>query len=368
MEIARTADSPVSPRPGSGRTNLFGLDRDGIADALAPLEPRPFVARQLYRWMYGRLTCDFAAMTDLPVALRADLAERYQIAWPVVREERRSAADGSKKYVLGLEDGREVEAVFILYGSRVTLCLSSQAGCALKCRFCLTGTMGLERHLTAGEIVGQAAVLARDNDLKPNGYRIVFMGMGEPLHNYDAVLSAFRVLSDPDGFALAPRRVTLSTVGLVPAIDRLAGESPRPRLAVSLAAGHDALRDELMPINRTYDLERLMEACRRFPLAPRERITFEYILLEDRNDSVEEARRVARLLRGVRAKVNVIPYNEAGVPGLRTPSQERVARFRDALLDRGVPATVRWSKGRDIGAACGQLVRRPAGEAPESAG
>ena len=345
---------------GDPRTNLFGLDREAIADALGPLAPRPFVAGQVYRWMYGRRMHDFAGMTDLPSALRSAHEERFRIAWPRVREVRVSGEDGSKKYVLGLDDGREVEAVYILYGTRVTLCLSSQAGCALKCRFCLTGTMGLQRHLTPGEILGQVAVLARDNDLAPNGYRIVFMGMGEPLHNYDAVLAAFRVLADADGFGLAPRRVTLSTVGLVPAIDRLARESPRPRLAISLAAGHDALRDDLMPINRTYRLERLMEACRRFPLAARERITFEYILIEGVNDAPEEARRVARLLRGVRAKVNVIPYNEAGFEGFRTPSPAAVTGFRDALLDRGIPASVRWSKGRDIGAACGQLVRRPA--------
>jgi 23S rRNA (adenine2503-C2)-methyltransferase len=310
--------------------------------------------------MYGpRRATDFAAMTDLAAPLRRALADRFRIAWPAVREIRRSAADGSKKYVLALADGREVESVFMVHGARVTLCLSSQAGCALKCRFCLTGAMGLQRHLEAGEILGQAAVLARDNDLAPNRYRIVFMGMGEPLHNYDAVLAAFRVLADPDGFALAPRRVTLSTVGLVPAIDRLAGETPRPRLAISLAAGHDALRDDLMPINRTYNLQRLLEACRRFPLGPRERITFEYTLLEEVNDAPEEARRLARLLRGVRAKVNVIPYNETGLGGFRTPAPERVAAFRDALLERGIPASVRWSKGRDIGAACGQLARRP---------
>jgi 23S rRNA (adenine2503-C2)-methyltransferase len=358
--------APAAGAPATtagGPINLFGMDRAGLAEVLGPLAPRPYRIGQIYRWLYARLATGFEAMTDLPGSVRSALAGRFRIAWPEVRETRRSAADGSRKYVFGLDDGREVEAVFILHGRRVTLCLSSQAGCALKCRFCLTGTMGLQRHLTPGEILGQAAVLARDGGLRPNGYRIVFMGMGEPLHNYDAVMTAFRVLADPDGFGLAPRRVTLSTVGLVPAIERLARESPRPRLAVSLAAAHDALRDDLMPINRTHDLESLLDACRRFPLGPRERITFEHVLLEGINDSEAEARRLARLLRGVRAKVNVIPYNEAGVPGFRTPAPERAARFRDALLDLGVPASIRWSRGRDIGAACGQLARRPAAAA-----
>jgi 23S rRNA (adenine2503-C2)-methyltransferase len=357
------AAGPRAPAAG-GPLNLFGLDRAGLAEVLAPVAPRTYQAAQVHRWMYARLATGFETMTDLPGPLRSALAERFRIAWPGVRETRRSDADGSTKYVLGLDDGLEVEAVFIPHGRRVTLCLSSQAGCALKCRFCLTGTMGLQRHLSPGEILGQAAVLARAGGLRPNGYRIVFMGMGEPLHNYDAVMTAFRVLTDPDGFGLAPRRVTLSTVGLVPAIDRLARESPRPRLAVSLAAGHDALRDDLMPINRTHDLESLMSACRRFPLAPRERITFEYVLLEGVNDSETEARRLARALHGIRSKVNVIPYNEAGVPGFRTPSPERAGRFRDALLDLGVPASIRWSRGRDIGAACGQLVRQPTPAAP----
>jgi 23S rRNA (adenine2503-C2)-methyltransferase len=332
------------------------MDRQELSAALSPFTRRAFHAAQVYHWMYGRLETDPARMTDLPGSMRDALEDRFRIAWPVAGEVRRSA-DGSKKYVLGLEGGGEVESVYMVHGSRITLCLSSQIGCALACRFCLTGTMGLVRQMSPGEILGQVAVMARDNDLDRDTCRIVFMGMGEPLHNYDAVLAAFRVLVDAKGFGLAPRRVTLSTAGLVPGIERLAAESPRPRLAISLGATEDGLRDDLMPINRKYDLERLLDACRRFPLAPRERLTFEYVLLEGRNDHPRDAARMARLLRGLRAKVNVIPYNEAGVPEFRTPGQERASRFRDALLARGVPASIRWSKGRDIGAACGQLVR-----------
>ncbi|HEU4401707.1 MAG TPA: 23S rRNA (adenine(2503)-C(2))-methyltransferase RlmN [Candidatus Polarisedimenticolia bacterium] len=349
--------------PVPSQTNLYGMDRAELASALSALTTRPFHAAQIYRWIYGRRQTNLQAMTDLPAALRRALAERFHVSWPTPREVRDSS-DGSRKYVLELEGGGEIEAVYMIQGRRVTLCLSSQIGCPLACRFCLTGTMGLVRNLTPGEIVGQAAVLAQDNQVDPDTCRIVFMGMGEPLNNYDAVLRAFRILVDRQGLRLAPRRVTLSTAGLVPGIERLAGEKPRPRLAVSLAATDDARRDDLMPINRKYDLEQLMAACRAFPLAPRERVTFEYVLLEGMNDTDGDAARMARLLRGVRAKVNLIPYNEAGITGFRTPGPERAARFRDSLLARGVPSSIRWSKGRDIGAACGQLVRAPTSVAP----
>ena len=264
------------------------------------------------------------------------------------------------------EDGREIEAVHIVYGERITFCLSSQVGCALKCGFCLTATMGLLRDLTPGEILGQVSALARAGSVDLKTLRIVFMGMGEPLHNYDAVLEAFRILVDPLGFGLQPRRVTLSTVGLVPGIERLARENPRPRLAVSLSASTDALRDRLVPVNRKHDLASVVKACRAFPLGARERITFEYILLHGINDGRRDADGVARLLHGVRAKVNVILYNDTGLEGFRTPPAAVAARFRDALLARGIPASIRWSKGRDIGAACGQLARgsKPPGPAP----
>jgi 23S rRNA (adenine2503-C2)-methyltransferase len=356
MDSAGAATGPAL------RPNLFGMERDDLTTALAPFMTRRFQAAQIYHWLYRRLETDPAAMTDLPSSMRQALADRFRVAWPSIRE-RRDSADGSRKYVLALEDGGEIETVYIVYGARITLCLSSQIGCPLACRFCLTGTMGLVRNLTAGEIVGQVAVVARDRGLAPQSLRIVFMGMGEPLNNYDAVLGAFRILVDPEGFRMTPRRITLSTAGLVPGIERLASEPRRPRLAISLAAARDALRDDLVPINRKYGLDRLMHACRCFPLGPRERITFEYVLLDGVNDAPGDAEWIARRLRGLRAKVNVIPYNEAGVEGFRTPSAERTSEFLGALLAHGIPATIRWSKGRDIGAACGQLVRgvgRPA--------
>jgi 23S rRNA (adenine2503-C2)-methyltransferase len=346
---------PVTPA-ADPRPNLFGLGRDRLAEALRDLTPRTFHASQLSRWMHQRLATDFESMTDLPASLRKTLAERFRIAWPQARLAGTSS-DGSRKVVLTLEDGLEVEAVHMVHDDRVTFCLSSQVGCALDCGFCLTGTMGLRRQMTAPEIAGQAAALLHAAPVERQRLRIVFMGMGEPLHNYDAVLEAFRWLVDPQGFGLAPRRVTLSTAGLVPGIERLGRETPRPRLAVSLAGPNDAIRGRLMPINRKWNLDALMAACRAFPLGPRERITFEYVLLEGINDARPQATEVARRLRGLQAKVNLIPYNEAGLEGFRTPAAEAADAFRDELVKHGVPASIRWSKGRDIGAACGQLVR-----------
>ena len=343
-------------KAASGRTNLFGLDREELVRLLAPLTDRGYHAGQIYHWMYGRLGTGFETMSDLPAALRAALGERHVIAWPEPTEAGRSR-DGSRKYVLKLHDGLEIEAVHIVYGTRITFCISSQVGCALDCRFCLTGTMGLVRNLTPGEIVGQVAALGRAGDVDLKTVRIVFMGMGEPLHNYDAVLRAFRILVDPKGFGVQARRVTVSTVGLVPGIERLAAENPRPRLAVSLSAADDVVRTRLVPINKKYDLDALMRACRAFPLRPRERITFEYVLLKGVNDTVRDAEKVARRLHGLRAKVNVIPYNDTGLEGFQAPADAIAARFRDTLLGMGVPASIRFSKGRDIGAACGQLAR-----------
>lgn len=355
---------PGAP-PLDTRLNLYGLDREGLREALAPLTGRRFHADQVFHWIYGRRETDPRRMSDLPAALRAAIDEHFRIAWPRTRVVGRSA-DGSRKHLLTLEDGLEIEAVHMVHADRVTFCLSSQVGCALDCGFCLTGTMGLRRQLGAGEIAGQVAALLAEEDVPIDRLRIVFMGMGEPLHNYDAVLAAFRILADPQGFALPPRRVTLSTAGLVPGIVRLGREEPRPRLAVSLAAPTDAVRTRLMPINRKWTLAKLLEACRAFPLGPRERITFEYVLIAGVNDSAGDAGAVARLLAGVRAKVNVIPYNEAGLHGFATPAAAVAARFRDVLLERGVPASIRWSKGRDIGAACGQLARTAAPAATAS--
>jgi len=267
-----------------------------------------------------------------------------------------TADDGTVKYGLTLPGGGTVETVFMVQRDRVTICASSQVGCALMCGFCLTARMGLIRHLTAGEIVGQIARIQEDQDLRDRPFNIVFMGMGEPLHNYDGVIAAVRLLVDRAGFALAKRRITISTSGLAPEIERLAEEPVRPRLAVSLNATTDAVRDQIMPVNRKYPLARLLSACRRFARTTGEKFTFEYVLLAGVNDTDADVVRLARLLRANPAKLNLIPFNE--VPGwlpFRAPGRERVVAIRDRLLALGLPVSIRYSRGATARAACGQL-------------
>jgi 23S rRNA (adenine2503-C2)-methyltransferase len=310
--------------------------------------------RQLATWIYRKGTRDFPDMSNLPKSLRERLAAETQVAVPTLTEARASR-DGSQKLVLGLADGRTVHAVLMPDDDRLTLCVSTQVGCGFGCAFCYTGTMGLVRNLTAGEIVGQ--VFAARAILRPEARitHVVFMGMGEPLANYAATVQALRILVDPNGFGFSPRRITVSTVGLVQGIERLAREGLRVNLAISLHAATDALRSRLMPIKRGWGLDELLAACRRFPLPVRQRITFEYTLLDSVNDSREDARGLARRLQGLRAKVNLIPFNAWDGSGFRRPPAERIDAFQRVLLDAGITATVRWSKGEDVGAACGQL-------------
>jgi len=336
------------------KVNLYGKSRQELETLLQPWTDRPFHARQVYGWMHAKGERNFARMTNLPVALRTSLAGEYRIALPEV-EVRRKSRDGTVKYLLRLEDGKAVEAVYIPEARRITLCISSQIGCPLACVFCLTGRMGLVRNLSPGEIAGQVALLAADHGLAANTYNLVFMGMGEPLHNYENVMTAFRLLTDPRGFGIAPRHITLSTAGVVPGIRKLAAEEPRPRLAVSLSATTDDLRDELMPINRAFPLPILFAALREISLAPRERVTFEYVLLRGINDSPSDAVRLASLAGPMPVKVNLIPYNEACVEGYAAPLPAAARAFRDLLLARGIRASIRKRRGADISAACGQL-------------
>jgi 23S rRNA (adenine2503-C2)-methyltransferase len=334
-----------------------------------------FHARQIYRWVYKRGVSDFSQMSDLSKGLRAALNCDLILSTPRIVGRERSA-DGTEKFVLeiGAPSAREggsagsdaaasdgpathrIESVFIPDTPAMTFCISTQVGCAMACAFCLTGKMGLVRHLTAGEIVGQVRVLAQALSLLDTRFNIVLMGMGEPLHNYDETMKALGILADSSGFAISPRRVTLSTVGLVPALDRLAAEPFMPNLAISLHATTEEQRSRLVPLNRKYRIEDVIEACRRFPVKRRDRITFEYVLLEGVNDAPEDARRLVRLLTGIRAKVNLIPLNEAaGIPFAR-PSDARVDAFAQVLADHHVTVSVRKSRGRDIRAACGQLI------------
>ncbi len=339
----------------NAQPDLAELDVPELEAALEARGGERFHARQLYRWIYKRGVVDFERMTDLSKELRARLAAEFQLSTPAVVSDSRSI-DGTRKFVLELADRRRIETVFIPDTPAMTFCISTQVGCAMGCGFCLTGKMGLVRNLTAGEIAGQARVLARETGMLDHPFNIVLMGMGEPLHNYDHTMKALRILHSEHGFSVSPRRVTLSTVGIVPGLQRLAREPLMPNLAVSLHATTDEQRSELVPPNRKYPLAEILETCRRFPLRKRSRITFEYVMLDGVNDTPEDARRLARLLSGIKSKVNLIPLNPApGIPFER-PSDERVDRFAQILADRHLTVSVRKSRGRDIRAACGQLI------------
>lgn len=333
-----------------GLIDIKNLTGEELTEFLSGLGKERFRARQIIRWIYTRGVTSFAGMTDLSKALREELECRAFISdWePEVTE---VSTDGTRKYLFRLEDGQTVETVRIpMEGERSTLCISTQVGCAMQCAFCLTGTFGLVRNLSPAEIVNQVCAAAKEGPVN----NIVMMGMGEPLHNLDNVVKALQILYDDDGFGYGSRKVTLSTSGLVPEMLEL-GRRIRVNLAVSLNATTDAVRNELMPVNRRYPLKDLMAACREFPLATRQRITFEYILIRDVNDTPADAKRLVRLLHGIKAKVNLIPYNEHEGSAFRAPRPESIEAFQTYLLSRDIVAIRRASKGQDISAACGQL-------------
>lgn len=402
---------------------LLGKSKEELRAFCAELGEPAYRGGQIYHALYAERKFDFARMTNLPAALRERLANEAGITLPEVRQ-RFTSADGSVRYLFGLdgteekrlntEDAEEegtptgsgqapdtekskkelsrgripasVEAVFMPSQGRQTICISTQAGCAVDCHFCLTAQLGLIRNLTAGEIVGQVLVArgegktklnaegaefakkrkaknggdesaAKTKDASPGAIQtnVVLMGQGEPLLNFEPVMAALRILLDPEGMGLSPKHVTLSTSGIVPGIERLAQEKVRPKLAISLNASNDETRDALMPINKKYPLKALMEVCKNYPLRPWEHLTFEYVMLGGMNDSADDARRIVRLLAHVkRVKVNLIPWNPGELP-YRESAPERIEEFRSILADKGVPAFVRYSRGRDVMAACGQL-------------
>ena len=342
---------------------LIGMDLADLGERLGAGQPS-YRARQIYEAVYRGQIGELAQIATLPAALREELAGRFAMGLPEVAAQYESA-DGTRRYLLRLGDGRTVETVLMPEGARDTVCISSQVGCPAGCRFCMTALLGLERNLTAGEMVGQVLLMARDNQLRPGGGRlnIVMMGQGEPLLNLENVVKAARILLDPGGFGLSPRRITLSTVGIAPAIAQLGREPVRPKLAVSLNASTDESRRELMPIARKYPLKDLLDACRAYPLRPWEKLTFEYVLLGGVNDSDADARRVVKLLARLNCKVNLIALNAGPEIPYRTPHAERVAAFQQ-IVRRSVPCFIRQPRGLDIYAACGQLKRSTAGEAP----
>jgi len=371
--------SPLSAGRGAGeeprgRPDLRAFPLERLAAELGRLGEKPYRARQVFRWLHRNGAASFDEMTDLPRELRARLAERFDLATLSIAEEQRSS-DGTIKWKWRTADGFFIESVYMPHQGasdddedgegprgreRRTLCVSSQVGCAVGCRFCMTGTMGLARNLGPGEIADQVHRANRrllELGLGPPPRpltNLVFMGMGEPLHNFESLKLALELLLCEDGPNFSHRHVTVSTSGLVPQLRRL-GEETQVKLAVSLNATTDAQRDVLMPLNRRYPLADLLAACRAFPMKQGRRITFEYVLLGGVNDRDEDAERLARLIDGIPAKVNLIPYNENPGLGFSAPAPERVEGFRDLLVRRNVTAVVRKNRGQDIAAACGQL-------------
>ena len=351
------------PQAAKNAVNLLGKSPDELRDFLLKMGEPAYRGAQIYHALYAERRPEFAAMTNLPLALRDRLAQEAVIELPRTLRTYRSD-DGTVRYVLALETtgagsrntkAATIETVFMPEENRQTICISTQAGCAVDCHFCLTATLGLIRNLTAGEMVGQVLVSLEDNRaaLKPQT-NVVLMGQGEPLLNYEAVIAALRILLDPNGMAISAKHTTLSTSGIIPGIEKLGLEKVRPKLAISLNASSNEQRDKIMPINQKYPIEKLIEACERYPLRPWEHLTFEYVMLGGFNDSPQDARRVARLLANLRAKVNLIPWNPGELP-FEKPDPSRIEEFRRILADKDVRAFVRYSRGQDVMAACGQL-------------
>jgi 23S rRNA (adenine2503-C2)-methyltransferase len=346
----------------SDKVELLGKSAEELRVLAESFGEPAYRGAQLYHALYTEKRFDFSAMTNLPAGFRQKLQRDAKTSLPTILR-RYPSADGTVRYVLALESSEPaaanvpatIETVFMPEENRQTICISTQAGCAVDCGFCLTATLGLIRNLSAGEILGQVIVALAENSaaLRPQT-NVVLMGQGEPLLNFDAVMAALRILLDSEGMGISPKHATLSTSGIVPGIERLARETVRPKLAVSLNASNDAQREKIMPINSKYPIELLLDACRRYPLRTWEHITFEYVLLGGFNDSAEDARRVARLVANIRCKVNLIPWNPGNLP-YEPPDQARIEEFRRVLEAKSVRAFVRYSRGQDVMAACGQL-------------
>jgi 23S rRNA (adenine2503-C2)-methyltransferase len=361
MSAASDVRHGASPSATAGvRPNLIGLDRQALAAEMAAIGAPDLRARQVWHWIYHRGITDFTAMTSLAKDFRARLAEGFTIQRPAIVAAQHSV-DGTRKWLLRFADGQEVESVYIPEEDRGTLCVSSQVGCTLTCRFCHTGTQRLVRNLSAAEIVGQV-MIARDQLCEwpsPQDGRllsnVVMMGMGEPLYNYDNVARALKIIMDGEGVAISKRRITLSTAGVVPMIERC-GRELNVNLAISLHAVNDELRDRIVPINRKYPIAALLDACRNYPgLSNARRITFEYVMLKDVNDSPAEARELVRLLAGIPAKVNLIPFNSWPGAPFECSTETAIRRFSDIVFSAGYASPVRTPRGQDIMAACGQL-------------
>jgi 23S rRNA (adenine2503-C2)-methyltransferase len=336
------------------KTNLKALSEQGLFNFIEKLGQKPYRTRQFIGWIYKRHASSIEEMTDLSKSFREQLNKISYIS-NLKLLNKQVSRDGTQKFLFELQDGQTIESVLIPDKNRLTICISTQAGCAMGCTFCLTGQAGLKRNLRAHEIIDQIIAVQREKSQKKKITNIVLMGMGEPLHNFTEVVEALWRITKLLGFS--KKRITLSTAGIPSKISELAQKGPGVKLAISLNATTDKVRNEIMPINKKYPLKDLLGACRMFPLDPGGRITFEYVMLDGINDSEEDARRLVRLLHGIRSKVNLIPFNTSPNhnAGLRKPSEKKVIAFQDILLGSGITAIIRKSRGSDISAACGQL-------------
>ena len=338
-------------------TNLVGATLQEIESAVEGMNEPKYRARQIYAGVYRRLLRSWDDFTDLGKRFRDRLKEQFTIENPPLRQVFVSQ-DGTRRYLFEVGPGQKIESVFIPEERRDTFCISTQVGCAVRCLFCVTGKLRMRRNLLPGEIVGQIMALQLDRGTVLKRLNIVIMGMGEPMNNYDNVMKSIRLMTDEQGMSISPRRITLSTSGIVPGIRRLGEEPVIPNLAISLNATTDSVRDALIPINRKWDIATLLEACRSFPLAQRRRITFEYVLIEGINDSPDDARRLVKLLQGLRKKVNLIPLNPDPWIPLKAPPEKRVLAFEKILVDHHVTVNIRRARGDDVAAACGMLAGR----------
>ncbi len=337
------------------RDNIFGLTLEDLQERVADWKIEKYRAKQIYQWIFSKRVFSFQEMSNIPRDTKRLLSRKFSVVLPSIEATHKSN-DGSEKFLLKLDDGKFIESVLIPEPKRITICVSSQVGCSLNCRFCLTGKMKFDRNLNAEEMTGQVLLLLKEKIQDHKRINIVLMGMGEPLNNYDNVLKFIRVVSHPEGLQISNKRITLSTVGIVPGIYDLSLEEVRPKLAVSLNATTNHLRSRLMPINKKYNIESILKACRDYFMKTSERITFEYILIDKLNDSRTDVRKLVKLLHGTPAKVNVIPINEERGLAYKKPSEARINQFREALIEKGIDAMTRRSRGADIHAACGQLL------------
>ena len=340
---------------GQKSKNLIGSSKEDLEALAEELGQPKFRGRQVYEGIYKGRALDLHALTNLNLRFRAELSERFRVSYPTIERES-SSQDGAVKYLFRLEDGNSIETVYMPEETRTTLCLSSQVGCAVDCRFCFTALLGVKRNLAAGEIVGQVLAVAQAQTI-PHRARlnVVFMGMGEPLLNLEPVMKAVKIMADPKALEIPLRRITISTAGVVPRIYELARDPMRPKLAVSLNASNDQQRNGIMPLNRKYPLQQLLAACREYPLRAREHLTFEYVMLDGVNDTKADAARVVQLVNGIRCKINLIPYNSGSELPYRASPLKRVLQFQEILMAGKIPTYIRISRGQDVRAACGQL-------------